>query len=1619
MKAQKTLTVLFFSLIITSVLVIGMVLPSEDKNEIVFTDDLDSSFDQDTVRSINFIQKYNVESLVLNQSKKSREFAKSLSDRNNISVSIQSLEVYNNTFRIEDESKSGNSNILYEGVYCGSFITSKPMNISRITVSLSNNSMTKNNEFKFGIWNSSIENSLLKPDAEIHSSETFSISSHEQFLYRTLVKLNSTQTTNDTFFLSIMGTNYQTDFNWTYTDDLPGENSSLSYKWTGSDWELLPVDFHMNLTFSPAEEIQPTINDHPFIDGEWNYYGDMYADSYRFPINISMDWYNYSIETSISADFIIETTSTASYEVDPDGDTVWTIPITPNFNESLDPMYYSNSCRWVIPSEWTPQYVINESALMYGFSEQSAGQNKIVSISGLNNTQYELVCTSGNCFTDIGLQNGAGNPTSTFGYNEDIHMLIGNTSEIEGDLNCRLLVKNSSDEEVLNTSITTDIMNNKQHYKLSTLDLPKVHGYYNVSVFYEEENRTGYVETQFFLAEKAGFMFSLPDGTLYQQSLDYYSNYLILNISLYDQNTLAPIPNLHVNYELGSESGELVTDGSGMIQFQSDDEIHVLSLGTHELVLTINEQGYKNTTGIYEFEVVESMPALYEEGLCQFSVESIGFTSKRISANTVRLDVTFDFTDVIPGTFDYRDQIIVNMYSLTLRDFNGPETSVISDAFSVKLRDLISENLILTADDDFSRTATFDVSLNGSSDVYIENVFGEYSVEREITMANGQTFEILIRDYFQDNYPFDQIGWREFITAHLNIILILGAAVIGLIAIGIYSGISKYLIRKELEHMREIKEEFQSRGAPVEIIAYATTKIAEYERKHGLPTEEQEAKLKAIKKAKKKSITGPSLSAQMIGLGPLDRRRFYIKGFEKTKWKTALSIILSILFLVALAAIAHLLFRYVDIYRWFADEGLELEPIVRTILLIAIYLLLGIISFKLGFQLTKPPKMSVKRISKKMKEIINAPPMPVDSEQSDTEEEIHNAHVAAETEEELGEKLGNYRKSASKLAKFVDSPFILIVGIVITIIRIILLVIDYSTPNLIGIICLFAGLIVFDLFVKKTVLPKILEGDYSNAGVDAIAFGMAGLPIYGLGLFILIVGVFVILHEIAEREYEIQNSSDTYYDEYVALEFTSRAINTLSSVVFKLTVLIIIIGFPLVTDGKSFLPFGFFVELGSFIFSLILLAYISMEFVPKIDKHAFDDLDMKFISLSLLLAVLSIFTGAGAWVLIVTVLIIVHRELLSQVDKAKYRSQFLEQEAKKFAENIYRNINAFPAELAEKVDRYSSYVDPNNGTEYLFMRIINVLMRIFSVVTIFNVLIANGNLVDYPSYAISFSLFAVYGIISAVKVRQYNLYSAIVMSLWAIPLGGYSTWYSLIPLGWNIIYIIFSVIMYPRLNARHALFNDFKDKNADSYRKRLLYILERSDTERVAMYLLLMVNAYYQIEQYIMAGTPSLSTFEMVIALVTGTSMLCLMISDNYIFSVSVSDRIDHPGFNKFDAYKNHSWCKYAIFVISFALGIFGVIAIILELSVGLPLIFDFGFGLVIVLKMMLIASGNKGGAPTRKDDPLLHEDKAQDEDDDEVDDEDDDNDDTDIIEDTDVEDQKHEEDQEDEPSEP
>lgn len=255
--------------------------------------------------------------------------------------------------------------------------------------------------------------------------------------------------------------------------------------------------------------------------------------------------------------------------------------------------------------------------------------------------------------------------------------------------------------------------------------------------------------------------------------------------------------------------------------------------------------------------------------------------------------------------------------------------------------------------------------------------------------------------------------------------------------------------------------------------------------------------------------------------------------------------------------------------------------------------------------------------------------------------------------------LENLKKGINFLNNIVSSPLILILGIIATVGQIVnMFLTGRFLPSIAsGIFFRIIVLISLNSYVQKKITPRIYSGDYSKLGIDAIIMGAIASACYGLGVFILIEGVLIIIYEILVKLKTLQTHkgktlpAELSY-EILASNIIEDVICVMNESLYKAEYFIILLGIPLLINEVNFYSNLIWMFLGFFIFALIMLNFVKTTVNPTLKSIPYTKLDEGFIVKSLIFGGFClVFGGSGVILLILSILLFVYRDRFAEINR--------------------------------------------------------------------------------------------------------------------------------------------------------------------------------------------------------------------------------------------------------------------------------------------------------------------------------------------------------------------------------
>ncbi len=253
--------------------------------------------------------------------------------------------------------------------------------------------------------------------------------------------------------------------------------------------------------------------------------------------------------------------------------------------------------------------------------------------------------------------------------------------------------------------------------------------------------------------------------------------------------------------------------------------------------------------------------------------------------------------------------------------------------------------------------------------------------------------------------------------------------------------------------------------------------------------------------------------------------------------------------------------------------------------------------------------------------------------------------------------LKDLKKAINFFNNIVGSPLILILGIIATVGQIVNMFLTWSfLPSTIsGTFFRIFVLISLNSYVQKKITPRIYSGDYSKLGIDAIIMGSIGCAIYGLGVFLLVEGILIMVYEILVKVKTLQTHErktlpvELSY-EILASNIIEDVISVMNENLYKAEYFIILLNIFLIINEVSFLSNLTWLFLVFFIVALVMLNFVKTTIYPTLKSTPYAKLEEGFIVKSLILAGFSLaFGSSGIIVLILSIFLFVYRDRFTEI----------------------------------------------------------------------------------------------------------------------------------------------------------------------------------------------------------------------------------------------------------------------------------------------------------------------------------------------------------------------------------
>lgn len=295
-------------------------------------------------------------------------------------------------------------------------------------------------------------------------------------------------------------------------------------------------------------------------------------------------------------------------------------------------------------------------------------------------------------------------------------------------------------------------------------------------------------------------------------------------------------------------------------------------------------------------------------------------------------------------------------------------------------------------------------------------------------------------------------------------------------------------------------------------------------------------------------------------------------------------------------------------------------------------------------------------------------------------------HTSGLKEKIPPQDIDNIKKAIRIMNDIVGSPLIIIIGI---------LILTSSLPNAIstmqigdyyaGIMKIVVNSYRFIIIILmwninyRLVIKKVREENYTNLGVDAIVLGFIGLPLYGLGTFILFEGIFILQYEVFIRHNNLIDlgKTDSLSQEIFSANFMESTIKVMNEFLVKGTTFLLLYSLlPILKEVRDFTS-ATPETIGSLVFyavflgvSIAFLVYVKSKFTKSVKEKAYQEIPEEYIIRCIVFSSFSlIYAGVGVIGLVVCILLFVYRGIYRDIKKKlptiQYVKKSIESEPKK------------------------------------------------------------------------------------------------------------------------------------------------------------------------------------------------------------------------------------------------------------------------------------------------------------------------------------------------------------------
>jgi len=272
--------------------------------------------------------------------------------------------------------------------------------------------------------------------------------------------------------------------------------------------------------------------------------------------------------------------------------------------------------------------------------------------------------------------------------------------------------------------------------------------------------------------------------------------------------------------------------------------------------------------------------------------------------------------------------------------------------------------------------------------------------------------------------------------------------------------------------------------------------------------------------------------------------------------------------------------------------------------------------------------------------------------------------------------IGNLKKAIRVMNDITGSPLIIIIGVLILASSIPVAISDMQSNLYIGIMKIVVNsyrfimiLVLFNLN-QRIVITPIRNESYTSLGIDALLLGFIGLPLYGLGTFMLFEGIFILMYEIFIRHNNLieLGKKDALSKEIFSANFMESSIKVMNEFLVKGTTFLMFLSvLPILKTIKDFSTVLIAETIGTLVFYAIFFTvgfafvlYLKTTYVPIVKNRAYQDISEDIIVKCIVFSAFSlIYAGIGVLGLIICILLFAYRGLYKSIKRKLPSIQYI------------------------------------------------------------------------------------------------------------------------------------------------------------------------------------------------------------------------------------------------------------------------------------------------------------------------------------------------------------------------